>query len=131
MQIRLNNFFVKVFGVKRGRIFGNANSKRYLCVIKIGRELPRTQKPVNIEQLYTTPLRLMFLPLKEITTSKQIGKLIKFFRNTETSLVSNGGPHLPYGRLISSQADYKGCQVLKTCHSEFRHIPLMWTYKSR
>ena len=27
------------------------------------------------------------------------------------------------------QADYKGTEALKTCHSEFRHIPLMWTYR--
>lgn len=27
------------------------------------------------------------------TTSKQIGKLIKFYRNTETNLPVDGGPH--------------------------------------
>lgn len=27
------------------------------------------------------------------------------------------------------KADYKGLQALKSCLSEFRHFPLMWTYK--
>lgn len=37
---------------------------------------------------------IVFLRLpNEYTTSKQIGKLIKFKRNTETSLFINGGPH--------------------------------------
>jgi len=52
--------------------------------------------------------------------STLIGRLIKLFKKTETSLrLYNGGPHLE--RVASGAADYKGNLALKSCHTEF-HI---------
>jgi len=58
------------------------------------------------------------------TTSKQIGKLIKFYRNTETHFFFNGGPRSRLRELSKyrHKADYKETEVLKSCHSEFHHI---------
>ena len=46
--------------------------------------------------------------------------------NTETILLVNGGPHILRGVDIVT-GDYKDLQDLKSCQSEFRHNPLMWT----
>ena len=62
--------------------------------------------------------------LKPYTTSKLIGKLIKQFSNSETSLAgqwrapSSSGGFAPRG----DKADYKDRRALKSCPSEFHRI---------
>lgn len=81
----INRVLITLRGIltyNRGAEFGKSNSMLYICVINTDKRVCQRQS----RRFSRPPTQ------EENPTSKLIGKLIKFIRNTETSLPVNGGP---------------------------------------
>lgn len=88
-------------------------------------------KSRRLRTMKLTASRAKSRRIEDKTTSKQLGNSSNFIEIPRQASFPMAGP-TPIGVTAPSgtvQADYKGTEALKTCHSEFRHIPLMWTLK--
>jgi len=58
--------------------------------------------------------------MKNLPHQSRLGNSSNFSEIPRQAMLSNGGPHPKLE--VFTQADYKGEQALKSCHSEFHRI---------